>query len=83
VLREIANACLCERAVFVGSALFVAAPSSCYSSYILVLADLENRTALGEFVYHIVRLDWVMGYAPRWRVTIAPEFTSWRVDREQ
>jgi Domain of unknown function (DUF4209) len=49
----------------------------------IMVANRTGRTVLGEFVYHIVRLDWMMGYAPRWRVTIASDFTSWRVDREQ
>jgi hypothetical protein len=34
---------VCERAIFAGAGTYVAVPSSCYSSYILALADLEKR----------------------------------------
>jgi hypothetical protein len=42
-----------------------------------------GKTTTGEFVYHLVRLDWVQRYAPRWRLTIAPDFGSWTVVKEQ
>jgi len=49
----------------------------------IMVANRTGKTPSGDFVYHVVRLDWVLRYAPRWRLTLTPNFSSWRVDREQ
>jgi len=47
--------------------------------WVVALNGVQN----GEYAYNVTRLDLRRGNAPVWRVTIAPDFTSWRVEPVQ
>lgn len=49
----------------------------------IMVAQRTGKTDAGDFVYHVVRLDWVLRCAPRWRLTIQADLSSWEVVREQ
>ena len=49
----------------------------------IIVGQRTGKTRAGDFVYHLVRLDWVQRFAPRWRLTIKADLTTWQVVREQ
>jgi hypothetical protein len=47
--------------------------------WVVALQGVED----GQYIYNVTRLDLRRGNAPVWRVTIAPDFSSWRVEPVQ
>jgi hypothetical protein len=49
----------------------------------IIVGQRTGKTEAGDFIYHLVRLDWVQRFAPRWRLTIRADLSTWQVVREQ